>query len=115
MGLDQYWLVKDEPNAPYEEAEYNAFMTHRKLPELEDFMQQKWEGDGEFNCEQITITHEILDELDTAVADKTLDSTASGFFWGVHDDLDYNEIAEASAKARQLLEAGREVFYTSWW
>ena len=119
MGLDQMWVHKDPNAASSEDTDGEIFQSHRKNPALEAFMADKYAetNEGEFNCEELVITEELLDELEYAAAEEGqgLDPDASGFFWGAHYPEHLGEIEEAVTQARKYLEKGHEVIYTSWW
>lgn len=131
MGLDQYWMsasadwsAEREIGKGEEEREQLVDIHyHRKVPALEDFMARKWaelhpERDpGDFNCELLPISRELLNELEDKLKANGigLNKSASGFFWGQHLDEDIPDIQEAINKAREVLASGQQVFYTSWW
>lgn len=119
MGLDQYWLAAASSNGDKIQNEHwENLHYHRKVGCLEAFMANEWAlqgNEGVFNCENLEVTLEILDKLDADLAADKLDKNASGFFWGNFHDGDFDDIKEASAKARQVLIDGGEVRYTSWW
>lgn len=108
MGLDQFWKTETTEELHY----------HRKVPALEGWMAAKYAaqgGQGTFNVERVYITDELLNELESAIDNKTLDTTVKGFFWGEHYPEDIADIKEAIAKARAAIADGKTVYYTSWW
>lgn len=110
MGLDQYWLSR-EPG--------REFHYHRKVPALQDFMEQEYfaenPGAEEFNCRELIVNPEILDRLEVAIDADKLNKAAAGFFWGSHNEEDIPDIREAIAKARAEIAAGKQVIYTCWY
>jgi hypothetical protein len=127
MGLDMYAfavergdVLEDSPvdfglkdNADREEVQY-----WRKHPDLHGWMErlyrEKGGTDPDFNCVNVQITHEDLNRLEGAVKNCALPHT-EGFFFGAS----YPEDAELDTafirKARLALDAGKVVYYTSWW
>jgi len=120
MGLDQYW----EQQTPDSKENHQLFY-HRKFNALEGFMAQKWAKEtgqdaGEFNCQNLTITSEILDELEEAIENDKLNPVA-GFFFGTTDKDEWynNDVTELRIvvipKIRKKLEEGETITYSSWW
>ena len=69
MGLDQYAEArKGEPtineDGDKEWADYYELAYWRKHPNLQGFMEEKWCGEGEFNCADLELTLEDIDELE---------------------------------------------------
>ena len=123
MGLDQYAHAIDN-NGEKEELAY-----WRKHPNLQGFMENLWHEKGcpnkpeepnsmgmsDFNCVPVDLTYEDLDRLERAVNAKELPQTI-GFFFGDDSDDDYKqEDLEFIQKAREALDAGLTVEYSSWW
>ena len=123
MGLDQYAHAIDN-NGEKEELAY-----WRKHPNLQGFMENLWHEKGcpnkpeepnnlgmsDFNCVPVDLTYEDLDRLEKAVNAKELPQTI-GFFFGDDSDDDYKqEDLEFIQKAREALDAGLTVEYSSWW
>ena len=93
---------------------------HRKVPALQAWMEKLYQskGGGEgFNCEDVEVTLEDLDNLENACKEESLDEDATGFFWGTHSDSDYKGILEAIETVREYLTNNPEdkIYYTSWW
>jgi hypothetical protein len=122
MGLDQYWFRKIATNDEGEDQHEEIFY-HRKFNALEGFMARKWEADhpgDTFNCEYLTVTSEVLDELEQAAQEDKLDPTAGFFFGGTEKDEWYlNDLKELREKiipfVRKEIEAGETILYSSWW
>ena len=123
MGLDQYAHAIDN-NGEKEELAY-----WRKHPNLQGFMENLWHEKGcpnkpeepnslgmsNFNCVPVDLTYDDLDSLEKAVNSKELPQTI-GFFFGDDSDDDYKqEDLEFIQKAREALDAGLTVEYSSWW
>jgi|TARA_R110000744_G_scaffold290591_1_gene401337 hypothetical protein len=136
MGLDQYASArKGEPTTieePYtvtledgtteEHIEYSKewadsydLADWRKHPNLQGFMEDKWCGEGEFNCVDLELTLEDIDELEETINGAELPETG-GFFFGSDSDEYYKEQdLEFCADARKALKDGYTVIYSSWW
>jgi hypothetical protein len=126
MGLDQYAFCIDE-NGEKKELAY-----WRKHPNLQGWMECLWNEkrhnpknikefveeiyeDDVFNCVYLELNYEDLSNLDKAVINNNLPMT-SGFFFGNNADNEYREEdLEFIKKAREALDAGLHVIYTSFW
>ena len=87
----------------------------RKHPNLQGFMESKWCGGGEFNCEDLELTLEDIDELEEAVNSADLPETG-GFFFGSDSSEYYKEQdLEFCNDARKALADGYTVIYSSWY
>lgn len=126
MGLDQFWYktkikptseVDFEINEATDDSEEIYY--HRKTPALQDYMTDLYlEKGGEneaFNCRNLRITLEDLEQLEHEVINKNLNEDAGGFFWGKHLEEDYKEIQEAINAAKKALNEGYFVYYTAWY
>ena len=78
--------------------------------------------DYDFNCENLVITSEMLNELEETINNKNLPET-SGFFFGQDSYEDYSD-PEFGYKdddeqfikdAREAIKNGDIVEYSSWW
>jgi len=127
MGLDQYAFCIDESGEKEELAYW------RKHPNLQGWMERLWNekrrnpknikefveeisnDDDVFNCVDLELDYEDLSNLEKAVINNNLPMT-SGFFFGNNADNEYREEdLEFIKKAREALDAGLHVIYTSWW
>jgi len=123
MGLDQYAHAIDN-NGEREEIAY-----WRKHPNLQGWMENLWHNKGcpgrpeepnslgmsDFNCIPVELDHSDLDNLEQAIDGNKLPST-EGFFFGSGSDDHYKEQdLEFVRKAREALDAGLIVEYSSWW
>ena len=113
MGLDQGWST----------VERTQFATHRKFNALEGFMRDQWASfgnEGEFNCVDLRITTEILDELKQRIEDDNLDPV-EGFFFGTTEKNDWyikniEQLRDTVIPAAEAyLKEGKTVVYSSWW
>jgi len=96
------------------------FAYWRKFSALHSWMHDLYTskgGTGDFNCQQVRLMPEDIDELEKAAKDKKL-SPVSGFFFG-HDteftNEDRNKVLEFVAKCRGAFSCGHVVIYDSWW
>tara|TARA_Y100000310_G_C20466350_1_gene707834 strand:- start:418 stop:774 length:357 start_codon:yes stop_codon:yes gene_type:complete len=116
MGLDQTAFIKDG----------EVVATWRKHPNLQGWMENLWHEKGgvetgenpfgsDFNCVDLQLTLEDIDQLEHDITEGLLPETG-GFFFGGNSDEEYKKTdLEFCENARQALEDGEEVFYTSWW
>lgn len=124
MGLDQYALAIDN-NGEKEELAY-----WRKHPNLQGWMEDLWIEKGkpglddanmggmglsDFNCIPLELTKEDISDLEDAILNNTLPSTAGFFFGSDSDDYYRSQDLEFIKKAREALDAGLTVVYDSWW
>ena len=118
MGLDQYAYSKSKDGKKTDLAEW------RKHPNLQGWMQRLWESKGrpnehedtiDFNCVNLPLTEEDINQLEADVVACRLPST-SGFFYGSDaDDYYWKTDLAFIEKAREALSNGEEVTYGSWW
>ena len=123
MGLDQYANArKGEPVT-----DENGFVSYpdgmelaywRKHPNLQGWMEELWRSkgnDGEFNCVDVELSLEDLDELERDLDSDALPET-EGFFFGQNSDHYYAEQdREFILAARNAIRDGYTVTYSSWW
>jgi hypothetical protein len=122
MGLDMYALkTKARPNMPVDFVEpEDAEKIHRwrKHPNLHGWMEKLYYAKGgqneDFNCVQLELLGDDLDELEVAIKSGTLPNT-EGFFFGETDGSERNDDLAFVAEARQAIAEGFVVYYTSWW
>ena len=121
MGLDMYaFRASRKPKAPVDFKDGNAEEIHywRKHPNLHGWMEELYRAKGGeadvFNCVNVELTADDLDSLERAVKGGDLPPT-SGFFFGESDGSEQEDDLAFIASARQALEAGQAVFYSSWW
>jgi hypothetical protein len=124
MGLDMFaYARKGEVDAEADfKTEEDDHEVHywRKHPNLHGWMQELYRSKGgedeNFNCSQVKLTLEDLDELEVAIKTDDLPETA-GFFFGqsYSDEDEKNDDLEFIEKAREYINDGYTVYYTSWW
>lgn len=92
----------------------------RKHPNLHGWM-HKWHCDyveditsWNYNCVDTPVTSQMLDALEKDMSTDSLPET-TGFFFGESTPSDYEKTRMFIEKAREALEKGLEVYYTSWW
>lgn len=123
MGLDQYASARkgepttdDEGYTYYKDSMELAYW--RKHPNLQGWMESLWRvkgNDGEFNCEEIQLTLDDLDNLERSLDNEALPETV-GFFFGADADDHYAEQdREFIREARAAIKQGYTVVYSSWW
>ena len=131
MGLDMYAYVArkegqmrdyyesydyDTDSGPVEKPREIAYW--RKHPNLHGWMHKLWNErghSGDFNGDELELTHEDLDRLEYVVKYKELPGT-SGFFFGNDADDHYRaDDLEFIKQARSELTQGMRVFYNSSW
>jgi hypothetical protein len=122
MGLDMYALAtkaKPETDVDFSTKNFEQEEIHywRKHPNLHGWMQNLYDAKGgtspDFNGDCVTLDSEDLDNLEQDIKDGNLPDT-SGFFFGVSDDGDEDDLLFVS-KAREAIKEGKTVYYTSWW
>ena len=123
MGLDQYAnarrgeaIVDDEGYAYYEDSMELAYW--RKHPNLQGWMQELYYekgGEGEFNCVDVELTLDDLDDLEESLDEKALPETVGFFFGGNADDHYAEADREFIVAARAAIKQGYTVVYSSWW
>ena len=108
MGLDQYaTAVKGS-----EKVDIGYWRKHANLEGYMAELYKKRGGEGVFNCQEIALSAEDIDELERLHADLP---TVSGFFWGETRDEEVQQTAEFIDTARAYLKLGYEILYSSWW
>tara|TARA_R110002012_G_scaffold291325_1_gene485688 strand:+ start:543 stop:914 length:372 start_codon:yes stop_codon:yes gene_type:complete len=123
MGLDQFaYKVKSKYNSDTvtEKITKIKIAQWRKHNALEGYMSALFKskgGDGEFNCRTLPLDNDDLNELEETINNKELPET-EGFFFG--NDTSKDEECNAQDKqfiddAREALENGWQIEYTSWW
>jgi hypothetical protein len=135
MGLDQYATArKGNPTVDedgYKQWEDSMELAYwRKHPNLQGFMEELWISKGtpglkaseqgsvfgsDFNCVDLELTSEDLDTLEEGLDSVGLPET-TGFFFGDDADEHYKEQdREFILSARNAIEDGYTVVYSSWW
>lgn len=139
MGLDQYaYARKGEPQLEtqtytcedlegneFERTETQEIWTDqielaywRKHPNLQGWMKQLWcskGGEGDFNCVDVELTAADLEKLEQDIDYGDLPETEGFFFGNPSDDLYKEGDLEFIRTAREHMEMGYKIVYTSWW
>ena len=135
MGLDQNAYSKNQDGEDFHIADW------RKHNRLQGWMEQLWEDKGrpnsrkendpmgDFNCVELELTREDIDNLEDAILNFDLPETM-GFFFGSdsyfwHDENDkpfpeneywYKESdLQFVEDARKALDKGEKVYYSCWY
>ena len=138
MGLDQYatarkgeprkvpqtWTTTDADGNEEEVVEYYnewddtiELAEWRKHPNLQGWMESLWNvkgNDGEFNCQDLELTLDDLDNLEKSLDNEALPETAGFFFGGNADDHYAEADREFIVQARAAIKQGYTVVYSSW-
>jgi len=103
VQLETPFIFTNEPEKGVQEVAY-----WRKLHELQTWMYQLYKKKGgteDFNCINLVLTLEDLKELETDIQ--------SGLFrCDPHDD---NSVLTCIESAKECINEGKIVYYTSWW
>ena len=130
MGLDQNAYCRHPGDLKEHEEEIAYWRKHNRL---QGWMQALWEKKGRpnfdpetmggsmgvFNCVPVYLTVKDLEKLENDINDKKLPETA-GFFFGEDSYQEYENYYKAEDLAfidiaKDKLNKGYEVWYTSWW
>ena len=135
MGLDQFaYRVKrgfikkpvdfetsvyNEEKGEYTDAvDTEEFKYWRKHPNLQGWMEELYYskgGESEFNCVNVQLTWEDLENLEHAIKNNILPET-KGFFFGNNSSDDYKEEdLQFIEDALEAIEDGDDIYYSSWW
>jgi hypothetical protein len=87
----------------------------RKHPNLHGFMEDRWCGEGEFNCKDLELTLEDIDELEEAVNSADLPETGGFFFGGDSSEYYKEQDLQFCEDAREAITNGYTVIYSSWY
>lgn len=121
MGLDMYAFKTKTPlqtQVDFEVEDTELFHYWRKHPDLHGWMETLYREKGghaeSFNVVNLQLTAADLDRLERVLTSKTLPCTV-GFFFGASDGSELEDDLGFLVKARQALNEGFSVYYTSWW
>lgn len=126
MGLDQYAFkvrksaVIDDLNFEKKmdgEETYSEIFYWRKVPNLQGWMEnlyRKKGGEEVFNCEYVRLDMGDLKQLKRDVINGELPET-EGFFFGRHYEEDMPSVLKFIEIAKDAIENGDAVYYSSWW
>ncbi len=122
MGLDQSLLaVRGNPDkVDFNEVE--KIWTWRKHSDLQGYMEKLAIKKGivktasEFNCIDLELTKEDIEDIKNAITEEDLPRT-SGFFFGqsYRDSSELEEDLIAFDGALSLQQIGFKIFYNCWW
>ena len=117
MGLDQYAYI----GTGEEREDVHYWRKHNRLQGWMEELYRRKGGTEEFNCVDVELTLEDIDQLETAILNKDLPETG-GFFFGNDSYSDYegeygykNEDINFIEKAKKLLANNKKLYYSSWW
>tara|TARA_R110000803_G_C11778403_1_gene296265 strand:+ start:24 stop:386 length:363 start_codon:yes stop_codon:yes gene_type:complete len=120
MGLDQMahktmGNIREDGSSPVN----IQFGEWRKHSSLQGWMANLWRSkqteEGDFNCVDLELNSQDLNDLEEAVVNGNLPET-SGFFFGSGADDHYKSYdLEFIANAREAIKDGFKVIYSSWW
>ena len=122
MGLDMYAYTTAEEvsEVDFSVSDSTELAYWRKFNALHGWMEDLYYSKGgnssEFNCDNVRIDAEDLDDLEE-VLKKGLLRPVDGFFFG-SQTVEAYQIERASefiGKARAALAEGLSVYYSSWW
>ena len=135
MGLDMYAYARPpRKRNSDDDVEIGEWRKHNRL---QGWMQELWESkgcpnakeDGDFNCVELQLNAQDIDELEDAILTMSMPES-DGFFWGSDSffwaDEDGNDYPENSyyyleqdlefvTEARKMLDKGYRVFYSCWY
>jgi len=140
MGLDQYAYARrgapetetryfdylDDQGIKQTQTEVQVIYTDqvelaywRKHPNLQGWMEDLYYSKGgedeDFNCVDVELTLDDLEQLERAVEGEELPET-QGFFFGSDSDEYYKEgDLQFISDARRHIKQGYKIVYTSWW
>jgi hypothetical protein len=130
MGLDAYLYRYEGKNRKEvdfthsgEEKELHYW---RKHPNLEAFMSdlyfdkggkgvKSFGGIDSFNCCKVELKEQDINTLEELIISDNLPEGGGFFHGGNADDVYKEETLEALKHARNAIEEGDRVYYTSWW
>lgn len=115
MGLDCYIQKKLTDAAGKESSE--ELWYGRKENAIHGWMQRHSGIEaGDFNCEDLPLTNELMDEFEADLKAKKINSTGGFFFGSQQEQKEIQEVGqEFLAVARQSIAAGEKPYYFSWW
>ena len=114
MGLDQTAYIKDVDG---NEIELQYWRKHNALNGFMHSLFLNKGNDGEFNCEELELSAEDIDDLERLVVEDELPETHGFFFGGDSrtDEFQKKETLKFIVAAREHLEYGDKVFYSCSW
>ena len=124
MGLDMYVIKapkgsikKDVDFKVPEGKEQGEVHYWRKHPNMHGWMENLYREKGgkepDFNGDNVKLTEDDIDSLETAINEGALPET-SGFFFGKSDGSEKDDDLQFISEARAALKT-HDIYYTSWW
>ncbi|MHC5307768.1 phosphoglycerate kinase [Bartonella sp. LJL80] len=121
MGLDMYaFSTMHKPNMDFGFHSNNddiEFHYWRKHPNLHGWMENLYRqkgGEESFNTICLLLTIEDIKRLEQDIRNNKLPTT-SGFFFGETDGSEFDDDLQFIKDAKELINAGKSVYYYSWW
>ncbi|WP_323016427.1 hypothetical protein [Castellaniella sp.] len=131
MGLDMYAFAVDQAVVGDKKVDTQVIISDddengeeihywRKHHDLHGWMQRLYQSKGgqseSFNCDQVVLTSEDLDRLETDIKEGKLPRTEGLFFGNNPPDVEsHADDFEFIRKAREAIADGKAVIYDSWW
>jgi hypothetical protein len=118
MGLDQYAFT----GTGEEREDVFYWRKHNRLQGWMEELYRRKGGMEEFNCVDVELTLEDIDQLEATILNKNLPET-QGFFFGNDSYKDYeddeygykNDDLSFISKAKEILNNNNKLYYSSWW
>jgi len=123
MGLDMYAFstkVKPTTEVDFSTKNFDVEELHywRKHPNLHGWMQNLYDMKGgtsdSFNGDCVVLDSDDLDNLEQDIKDGNLPDTSGFFFGNTQGDEDEDDLLFIK-EAREAINNGKTVYYTSWW
>ena len=122
MGLDQCLLAVRGHYGNSHSNEVEKVWTWRKHSDLQGYMEKLAIKKGivktasEFNCIDLELTKEDIEDIKNAITEEDLPRT-TGFFFGqsYRDSSELEEDLIAFDGALNLQQIGFKIFYSCWW
>jgi hypothetical protein len=117
MGLDQYAYT----GTGEERKDVFYWRKHNRLQGWMEELYRRKGGTEEFNCVDVELSLEDIDQLEATILNKNLPET-QGFFFGSDSYSDYegeygykDDDLSFIDKAKKLLNNNNKLYYSSWW
>ena len=122
MGLDQYAYISN--NGKHDDDSYDIayWRKHNRLQGWMEKLYHRKGGRKVFNCVDVELKLEDIDQLEAAILNKDLPETG-GFFFGSDSYSDYedkqygykDDDISFIEKAKQVLNNDDKLYYSCWW
>ena len=123
MGLDMYALktkaIPDD-DVDFETQNFEPEEIHywRKHPNLHGWMENLYYSKGgnmdSFNCTNLLLNIDDLNNLEYDISNNNLPQTA-GFFFGTTNGDEVEDDLQFVRNAKEAIAEGYSVYYSSWW